>query len=200
MTSKDDDWRDPRPTAEAYKSPYRERWQALREAITRAPAQAFDMSDWLTQETDSKVTNLAGDLLFKDVSVDITDCGTAGCLAGWAYLLKAVDGDVDKVFGPVQLEKGHSLSWEAAVWLGLTDAGGGDTDADAVFTGDWLPASVPMSKATPADALILIDAVLAEAAKPERKRRHITDVCGEVHDRIEAQRAGDEYDEQKETV
>ena len=80
----------------------------------------FDMGSWISSYQDDFQTHMEGDRL------DINDCGTAGCIAGWAVALanngkiEAIDSDECEglVLDNDEILIGD-IRYYAAQWLGL---------------------------------------------------------------------------------
>jgi hypothetical protein len=140
------DW----PARAAEAKTYKDRAKVLRDFLDQLPPQNFDLRHWgAVVDEDGYDTGMR--------VVPKPECGTVGCIAGWAaYLLD------------IRQYAGGQFSERARKWLGLSQ-----TDADRMFVPrayDPVDAPFFMSKATTRDAVAMLDRFLATG---EVKWRHL---------------------------
>jgi hypothetical protein len=82
---------------------------------------------------------------------DLTKCGTAACLCGWAYGFSANNGELPTV---VYLDN-RAIMWSRArYWLGLTD-----NEASYLFEGEWSPKGL---EADADETIAYLDKIIAD--------------------------------------
>lgn len=103
----------------------KERMLELAELLKNIPEKKFTMERWLNHPDNSK--DQYGNYIESSDSFlyEPLNCGTTGCIAGWAVML-------ENEFKPVSLLKdGLNIQERASAWLGLTE----DESSNLFFTG-----------------------------------------------------------------